>query len=70
MGKNTPHAGEVRRRLRRAVSGSGTRLIHGLTDIGVSGSAEKQYLLIYHPKTVLGDAFDAKATVGGWSQWN
>ena len=48
-----------------SLSGSGTRLIHGLTDIGVSGNAEKQYLLLYHPKTILGNAFDGKASVGG-----
>lgn len=47
-----------------AITGSGTRVIHGLADLGISGSGEKQYLLLYHPKTILGDAFDAKTIVG------
>jgi hypothetical protein len=46
------------------VSGSGTRVIHGLTDIGVSGTAEKPYWLLYYPKTILGDAFDKKTVLG------
>lgn len=46
------------------VVGSGTRVIHGLADLGISGSGDKQYLLLYHPKTILGDAFDTKTVVG------
>jgi hypothetical protein len=45
---------------------TGTRLIHGLTDLGESTrGSTKPYRLLYHPKTILGDAFDAKAVVGG-----
>lgn len=46
------------------IGSAGPGVLHGLTDIGISGSAEKSYLLLYHPKTILGDAFDSKATVG------
>lgn len=46
------------------IAGSGTRVIHGLADLGISGNAEKQYLLIYHPKTILGDAFDKSTALG------
>ncbi len=46
-----------------AITGSGTRVIHGLADLGISGNAEKQYLLLYHPKTILGDAFDKSTTL-------
>lgn len=47
-----------------SIAGSGTRVIHGLADLGISGNGDKQYLLLYHPKTILGDAFDAKTIVG------
>jgi hypothetical protein len=44
--------------------GSGLRVIHGRADLGISGG-DQPYLLIYHPKTILGDAFAAKSVVGG-----
>ncbi len=47
-------------------SGSGPRLIHGITDLGLTQRGqEKPYLLVYYPKTILGDAFDPKTIVGG-----
>jgi hypothetical protein len=46
------------------VTGAGTRVLHGLTDIGISGPPDKPYLLLYYPKTILGDPFDTKTTVG------
>jgi hypothetical protein len=39
-------------------------VLHGQTDIGISGPPDKPYLLLYHPKTILGDAFDPKTAVG------
>jgi hypothetical protein len=46
--------------------GGGTRLIHGTVDLGLTQRGpEKPYLLVYYPKTILGDAFDPKALVGG-----
>ena len=48
-----------------ALPGRGARLIHGTTDLGLTARGqEKSYLLVYYPKTILGDAFDPKATVG------
>ncbi|MEQ1945981.1 MAG: DUF4198 domain-containing protein [Bryobacteraceae bacterium] len=48
------------------ISGSGLRVIHGVKDSGITLDADKKpYLLVYHPKTILGDAFDAKATIDG-----
>jgi N-acetylneuraminic acid mutarotase/uncharacterized GH25 family protein len=45
-----------------ALSGSGTRVIHGILDLGFTQSqGPKPYLLIYYPKSILGDAFDAKS---------
>jgi hypothetical protein len=49
------------------LNGTGTRLIHGVADLGFTaeGSAEaKPYLLMYHPKTILGDPFDESLTLG------
>lgn len=39
-------------------------VLHGMTDIGISGTAEKPYLLLYHPKAIIGDAFAAGTVVG------
>lgn len=45
--------------------GRGARLVHGTADLGLTARGqEKPYLLVYYPKTILGDAFDPKATVG------
>ena len=56
-------AGDV---YRVAISGRGTRLVHGLADLGLSqAGATKPYLLVYHPKAILGDAFARTTIVGG-----
>jgi N-acetylneuraminic acid mutarotase len=48
-----------------ALSGRGARLVHGTADLGLTARGqEKPYLLVYYPKTILGDAFDPRATVG------
>src|ERR1700743_47931 len=47
-----------------ALPGSGTRLIHGVDDLGVMGEGGKSYLLVYYPKAIVGDAFDVKTIVG------
>jgi N-acetylneuraminic acid mutarotase len=48
-----------------ALSGQGTRVIHGLSDLGVfEDGSTKPYLLQYHPKAILGDAFAHKTIVG------
>jgi len=45
--------------------GAGTRLIHGVADLGcMQQGQEKPYLLVYYPKTIVGDAFDHNAVVG------
>ncbi len=45
-----------------ALSGSGTRVIHGVVDLGFSQSrGPKPYLLMYYPKSILGNAFDGKS---------
>src|SRR5215471_14016451 len=46
------------------LSGSGTRVIHGILDLGFTQSrGPKPYLLIYYPKSILGNAFDSKSTL-------
>ncbi len=48
------------------LAGGGTRVIHGVADLGrMQQGQEKPYLLLYYPKTVVGDAFDPKTIVGG-----
>lgn len=43
----------------------GARLIHGITDLGLTARGQnKAYLLVYYPKTILGDAFDPRTNVG------
>ena len=45
--------------------GTGQRLVYGITDLGVmQRGTGKPHVLLYYPKTILGDAFDAKAVVG------
>jgi hypothetical protein len=43
--------------------GAGTRVVRGVVDLGVMQRG-KPHLLIYHPKTILGDAFDTSTTLG------
>ncbi len=50
---------------RLATPGKGVRLIHGVADLGVMTRGPKAFLLIYHPKTVVGAAFGEKTVVGG-----
>lgn len=51
--------------LSAALAGSGTRVIYGATDLGVMTRGQgKPHVLIYYPKAIAGDAFDAKARVG------
>ena len=46
------------------LSGSGTRVIHGIVDLGFTQSrGPKPYLLMYYPKSILGNAFDSKSTL-------
>ena len=45
--------------------GKGTRMVHGLTDLGLNSmGSDKPYLLLYHPKAIVGSAFDSKMTIG------
>ena len=42
-----------------------TRVVHGIVDLGVRERRNVEpHRLIYHPKTIVGDAFDPKATLG------
>ncbi|MDX2178316.1 MAG: hypothetical protein SFV18_01905 [Bryobacteraceae bacterium] len=43
--------------------GAGDRVIYGVTDFGISTRGGKPFVLVYHPKTIVGDAFDAKSRV-------
>jgi uncharacterized GH25 family protein len=46
------------------LSGTGTRMIHGVVDLGFSQSrGPKPYLLMYYPKSILGNAFDGKSAL-------
>nr|WP_321473297.1 hypothetical protein [uncultured Paludibaculum sp.] len=48
------------------LGGQGLRVVHGVTDFGVTQrGTSKAHILIYHPKTIVGDAFDARSVVGG-----
>ena len=45
-----------------ALAGTGTRVIHGVVDLGFTQSrGPKPYLLMYYPKSILGNAFDGKS---------
>lgn len=46
--------------------GQGTRLVYGFVDMGYSQRGTgKPHLLLYYPKTILGDAWDGKTVAGG-----
>lgn len=48
-----------------AIPGSGTRVVFGKTEFGVVQRGEsKPHLLIYYPKSVVGNAFSPRAVVG------
>jgi len=46
-----------------ALPGSGDRVVYGVTDFGISTRGGKPFVLVYHPKTIVGDPFDAKSRV-------
>jgi hypothetical protein len=48
------------------VPGSGTRTIHGITDLGVTtqGADGQPNVLVYYPKAIVGDPFDPATLVG------
>lgn len=39
-------------------------VVRGLSDLGVTKTGDKRYLLLYHPKTIVGDAFDTRTRLG------
>lgn len=46
--------------------GAGTRLIHGVVDLGVQQREQgKNHLLVYYPKTIVDDAFDPTMVLAG-----
>lgn len=47
-----------------ALAGKGLRVIHGVTDLGITQRGGKPHILIYYPKTILGDPFDQKSVLG------
>lgn len=47
-----------------ALPGSGTRVISGFIDLGVMQHGSKANVLLYYPKTIVGNAFDAGTRVG------
>lgn len=48
-----------------ALPGDGTRVVHGLSDLGyMQRGTGRPHLLIYHPKTIVGDAFDKSTVLG------
>lgn len=49
-----------------SIPGKGDRLIHGVVDLGVMQRGEgKAHLLIYYPKTILGNSFAPKTSITG-----
>lgn len=49
-----------------ALPGGGTRVVHGVADLGVMQRGKSPaHLLVYYPKTLIGDAFDPATTLGG-----
>lgn len=46
-----------------ALPGSGLRVIHGINDLGVMNRGNA-HLLLYYPKSIVGDAFDQRTKVG------
>lgn len=48
------------------ITGTGTRVIHGISNLGVMAHGNgKPNLLIYYPKTILGNGFDGKTHLQG-----
>ncbi len=47
------------------VAGTGTRVVYGITEFGVMQRGDsKPHLLVYYPKSVVGDAFSGDTAVG------
>jgi hypothetical protein len=56
---------DERKFLAAALPGSGVRVVYGVVDLGVmQRGSGKPHVLIYYPKAVLGDPFDARTVVG------
>jgi hypothetical protein len=47
-----------------ALEGAVARLVHGTVDLGVMKTGDRSFVLVYHPKTILGDAFAPGAALG------
>jgi len=62
-GKNTPLKLEtLEHALKTTIPGSGNRVVYGTTDYGVLAKGDaKPFMLVYHPKTVVGSAAEAIA---------
>jgi|GEM_PF-328205 len=52
-------------RMTMATPGNGTRVVYGDADLGVRQHGPTPHLLLYYPKTIIGDPFDTKTVVGG-----
>src|SRR5688572_9951066 len=39
-------------------------VVRGMADLGVTKTGSKPHLLLYYPKTIVGDAFDARTRLG------
>jgi hypothetical protein len=60
-----PRADEEGDSLSLAIPGSGTRVVEGVVDLGVmQRGSSPAHILVYYPKTVLGDPFDPATVVG------
>lgn len=66
-GKDVPlnFKAEDTKSLRLETPGTGTRVVHGKVDWGLVTRGANPHVLLYYPKTILGDPFDPKTIVGG-----
>ena len=51
-------------RMTMPTPGNGTRVVYGNADLGVMTHGATPNLLLYYPKTIIGDPFDSKTVVG------
>ncbi len=65
-GKDTPLSAEPldAGHMTMNTPGEGTRIVHGVVDLGVMDRAGTSHVLLYYPKTIIGDAFDARTVLG------
>lgn len=65
-GRETPLAAEKAARwLAVSLPGGGTRVVTGAADLGVTQRGKgPAYVLVYHPKAIIGDAFDPSTVLG------